>query len=186
VTSIHRWAALAFLLVVFGAGVGLGYLMFHVPPGPAETAAPEVRITDGSVLLERDPEAKPEVRKPAIMRGHEVVRTVEVKAKGHEAIKVADSPHGCPTYTCPPVRVRLDLLRGDHGYRVQASSDTEILDGVDIPVGHLGPAPYKWAAGYARIDGSDGVTVHRDIGRLRVGVGITTDGRKAAEVLWRF
>jgi hypothetical protein len=198
VTSIQRWAALAFLLAIFGAGVGVGYVVFAKPTKQAEeTPLPESRQDDGSLLLGRDKDAATTLPKPEIPKGHTRVRTSEVTVAG--GLPIPSDVHGqgtsgpqsepgvnCQTYTCPPVRVRLDLLRADDGtYRVQASSDTEILDGVDVPVSPLG-SPYKWAAGYSRINGEHGVAVHRDIGRVRIGVGVSESGSRVGEVLWRF
>mgnify|MGYP006172142819 CR=1 FL=1 len=81
------------------------------------------RQTDGSVIAERVPDAKPSPAPHQIPRGHVEVRRVEVEVQ-------PDRPD------CPVCRVDLSLVRDDEGgQRVIASSPTgSILRALDVPI----------------------------------------------------
>jgi hypothetical protein len=149
----------------FIAGLVVAAVIVAVwPRGKAtESYAPEVRRPDGSVVLERQPAAKPVVahRPPAGGKRERAVH-VDVKPAALE---------------CPLCSVDLTLIRmNDGGRRVLASSATgEIVTGVDIPLLSVDPAQ-NWAAGVSYGQGWGG-WVDRDIGRFRVGIEMNnTDG----------
>jgi len=163
-----------------------------------ETYLPQMNQDDGSVVLSREPDAKPTVREPVRPKGHKVVRTIEATVGGVEPVrKPATVSDGEPNteclsaqdFTCPPVTVRIDLLRAPDGtYRAQASTDKGlVLDGVDIPKeGAIVPKRLPWAIGYQRdLDGVQAVYLTRDIGRIEVGASITQDTAQG-RIGWRF
>jgi hypothetical protein len=178
---------LAILGFCFAAGIAAGYLLWgrqvvHVD----EPVAVEQHMDDGSVVLHREQGGKIVTPAPERPAGHKPVRTIEVEVMP-PPVEVA--PGECQrTVTCPPVTVRLDLLRAEDGtYRAQASShDGTILSGIDVP---LEPAlvviPRPWAAGMTYDGERGGAFLHRDIGRLRVG--FDSDGEtKRFAIGWRF
>lgn len=79
-TTEGKTAAIALAVgVVVGLGVGLvlGWRLYH-PKKILETPAPAVRQQDGSLVLERRPEAKPEP-KHQLPAGSKLVRQVSVE-----------------------------------------------------------------------------------------------------------
>ena len=121
-----------------------------------ETYAPEVRRSDGSVILERQPAAKPAVvhKLPAGGKRERVVH-VDIKPTAPD---------------CPLCSVDLTLFKlRDGSRRVVASSTTgEVVTGIDIPLMPSEP-DLKWAAGLSYGQGVGG-WLDRDIGRLRIGI----------------
>lgn len=140
------------------------------PPKP-ETYKPEVKQADGSVILEKKPDA---AAKPAqeIPKGARLVRkaTITMQAKLPAATvsgsmtvesvieQVKNAPKAVvalmerkeesaesmsATADCPPVTVDLSLVEmPDKSQRVVASSpDGQVLGGVDIPVQNAEPQP---------------------------------------------
>lgn len=175
------------LLFCGAAGVALGYLIWGREVAVVhEGVAHEQTMDDGSVVLHRDPAgdiATPAPERPA---GHTAVRTVEIEVLPPPV----EVPAGqCPrTVICPPVTVRLDLLRAADGtYRAQASSaDGTILSGIDVPLEPaLVPAVRPWAAGLTHDGDRAGAFVHRDIGRVRVGLDSDGDTTRAS-LGWRW
>ena len=190
-------------LGLFG-GIGAGWKLWSSKAPKAETAAPAVRQADGSLILERNPDA---TANPAqqIPHGATVERVVQVTvqprlpAYGEAPAPTGgtDQPEGGPPVQstgtgrasvgpcppCPPVRVDMSLIRlKDQTRRVIASSpDGDVVGGVDIPVESAAPARvFKWAAGgvYGASSGggrSVGAFLHRDVAFLRVGAEATRD-----------
>jgi len=82
---------------VFAGGLAAGYRLYH-SESVSEGYAPQVAQRDGSVVLTRDPEAKPDA--PAPKLPGKVERTVVVKVKPKLAKKpepVKPGPDGlCP------------------------------------------------------------------------------------------
>lgn len=150
------------------------------PEKVIETHKPEVRQTDGSVMLERDTDAKPEAPAPELPSKPK--RTVVVKVKPKPEPKPEPVKPGtdgfCPApRECHALTVRLDLVDKDKGQRVIASSpDGEIVGGIDIPSVPLEVhRKMPWAAGvtYASDRNGDNVIggfVDRDFGPFRLGV----------------
>lgn len=165
-------------------------------PKKPEVYAPQVQQTDGSVVLEKNPQpdAKPAAATP---KGSTLVRkaSITVQAKVPTAtisgtfntesiVQQAKMAIGDKqpaeqlmelAAECPPVTVDLSLVEmPDKSQRVVASSpDGNILGGVDIPVRDAKPQPEPklWAAGAILnpFRQTVGVAVERDIGFLRVG-----------------
>lgn len=144
-----------------------------------ETRAPETRQRDGSVVLERRPDAtaKPAHQLPKGAKLERVGRvTVQPARTGKDSLPVAaDDP-------CPPVSVDWSLVREpDGGRRFLASSpDGTVLGGLDVPVesAALPPETKRWAAGVSWAPASEtaGVWVERDVPlfsrALRIGVDV--------------
>lgn len=125
-----------------------------------ETAAPEQRQADGSLVLERKPDAHAKPRQK-IPRKAIVERVAQVTVQP-AAIAEAGKP-------CPPVSVDLSLIR-EHGgmRRVLASSpDGQVIGGLDVPVETAAPPaePSRWAAGlsWSPTDQTAGVWIERDV-----------------------
>lgn len=153
-----------------------------------ETLAYEAVLDDGSRILHRDPQAKPDSPAPERPAGHTPVRVVEVEVLP-PPVEITCSDGKVVEKACPPVTVRLDLLRAPDGtLRAQASSPGgEVLGGLDVPLEPaLVPVQRRWAVGYERdLDGNQGVFLERDLGRLRVGGSVVGDA-VSARVGWRF
>jgi hypothetical protein len=173
-------------LAAFAAGLLLALAIWALWPAPApivETAAPEVRQDDGSVILERQPTTPDATPAQAVPKGAKVERVVQVKVQPHrpaplpagDGLKPAGPLIDIPP--CPPVTVDMTLLREPDGSRrvVASSPDGRIVGGVDIPVETPPPpAARRWAAGLSLdpIHQTPGVWLERDLMRLRVGVEI--------------
>jgi len=151
------------VLAIAGAiGGGVTWYFTHQKP-VVETAAPEVRQADGSVQLQRAPDAN---AKPAqiIPKGAKIIRIAQVTVQGADA-----------SLKLPPVTVDMTLVRLlDRSQRVVASSpDGQIVGGVDIPVETAAPEDTKkWAAGlsYDVLHQTPGVWIERDVWRARLGI----------------
>lgn len=161
----YRWLAwLALVISVLIAAAALGWWLGQPEP-VVETAAPEQRQADGSVVIERrlDANAKP---KQQIPKGAKVERvgsvTVQPAARtGKDSLQVAEP--------CQPVTVDWSLVREEDGGRrfLASSPDGTIVGGVDIPVDTAAPAPApkRWAAGLSWSPSSQtpGVWIERDV-----------------------
>jgi hypothetical protein len=178
-------AWIAGVVLVFTSGLGLGWKLWGTKPTKVETYAPPVVQQDGSVVLERKPQAD---AKPAqqIPKGGKVERVVQVVVQPTQQVPSLP-PSGVPSVPsasgasleparppCPPVRVDLTLVRmPDDSRRVVASSpDGKVVGGVDIPVTpSVPPRPLLWAAGglYSVKDRGVGVWLDRDLAFARVG-----------------
>jgi hypothetical protein len=185
------------LLVV--AGLVAGYYLYSPLPPVQQTYAPAQQQIDGSVMLEKKPDAaaKPAMVIPPGAKVERVVKfTVQAKtpintisgtAEVKETITYAPAPavkmaavdwmmEPPKTDECPPVNLEMALIRDEDGQqRVIAKAENgEILSAVDIPVENVAPAaePPKWAAGmnFEPFNQTAGVWVDRDLGPLRVGV----------------
>ena len=175
--SDARKMVIAFTLYsafVFAGGLAAGYRLYH-SESISEGYAPPVVQKDGSVVLTRDPEAKPDA--PAPKLPGKVDRTVVVKVKPKPSKKpepVKPDANGlCPVLECPALTVRLDLIQQEEGRRVVASSpDGDIVGGIDIPVEKwIKRNENVWAIGATYDSGKRiGGFIDRDLGPLRVGV----------------
>lgn len=156
---IPRWAPVAAICLAIFAAAAFGWWLGQPKP-VQETAAPEVRQPDGSVILERrpDPEAKP---KQQIPRKAKVERVAQVTVQP-DAIAEAGKP-------CPPVTVDMTLIREPDGMRrvLASSPDGQVVGGIDVPVETAAPPaePKRWAAGLSWSPGSStaGVWIERDV-----------------------
>jgi hypothetical protein len=146
------------------AGAVVGWVIcadWYAPEQVTETAAVEQRQADGSLALERKPDAN---AKPAhaIPKGGKAERVVSVNVQPERA-------------DCPVCTVDLTLVRmPDDTRRVVASSPTgTVLGGLDVPIVPLDVGrDYLWAAGISRGIGGEawGGWVDRDFGLLRTGI----------------
>lgn len=157
---IKRNLIIAAIVAAAAAALFVGWKLWHKEP-VMETWSAEQRQADGSVMLERKPDAK---AKPA----HEVPKDSKVERVVKLEVKSKEKPD------CPSIDVDLSLVRlPDETRRVIASSSNgEILAGVDIPVESARPVSEpKWAAGLTMspITRGYGVFVDRDLGPFRVG-----------------
>lgn len=138
------------------------------------SAAPQVTQSDGSIIVERKPEAKPAKAPHKIPKRSTEERRVNLKLKP-DAFVTAD---GCQCDPAP-VSVNLSLVRDDQGRRVVASSrGGQILSALDIPIepALMPPEPHPWSAGLSYgHDKSPGIWVERDLGRIRVGAEVIRD-----------
>lgn len=193
--GLIAWAVI--LAAGIAAGLGIGWKLWSPKAPVVETYAPAVKQPDGSVMLERKPQAD---AKPAqqIPKGAKVERVVQVtvqpnpgpgplRPSASDASGTVSNRETAPPLIsvtggnenkppCLPVRVDLSLIRlQDQSRRVIASSpDGLVVGGVDIPVEAAAPprAPLKWAAGgsYNPADRTFGAWAERDAGPLRLGV----------------
>lgn len=177
--NVKLTAWLVGVALVFLAGLGTGWELWKPKTKTPETYAPPVVQKDGSVVLERKPQAdaKPSQQIP---KGGKVERVIQVVVepttpepppRTDSGSVVSVEPARPP---CPPVRVDLTLVRmPDDSRRVIASSpDGRVVGGVDIPVAPVvTPRALAWAAGglYGPSDKSAGVWIDRDLGFVRVG-----------------
>ena len=174
------WIVAAVLVLAFGLGFGTAWELYKPRAPKAETAAPAQRQADGSLVLERKPDAK---ARPAqeLPKGAKVERIVQVtvQPKALPALPGIPTPGSGPAAApaptpCAPVRVDLTLVRmPDQTRRVIASSpDGTVVGGVDIPEApQPQPRVLKWAAGgsWNPADHTYGAWLDRDAGPLRLG-----------------
>lgn len=127
---------------------------------PSEPPAAAVRQGDGSLVLERKPDAK---AKPAAQ--------LPARAKLERQIQVVVQPERAD---CPVCTVDLSLVRlPDDTRRVVASSPTgQIIGGLDVPVIPSTGTERRWLAG-ALYNGRWGGLVAREVGPFVVGGAIT-------------
>jgi hypothetical protein len=147
------------------------------PPAPIPeviTAAPQVTQQDGSLVVQRAPDAHPKPPPHVLPKGAVEERRGQFVA--------------APAAGASSVEIDLSLVRmPDNGRRVVASSpDGTIVSALDIPIeaGLVPAAPKKWAAGVAYTsDREIGLWVERDLGRLRLGAEVSKGaGRPRAEI----
>ena len=173
------------------AGLLGGWCLWSSVPETVEPPAPSVRQVDGSLVLERKPDATPPKAPHALPKGAKEERRISVvvkppkgttpsKSGGSLGNQVASSevpgappPEPCD---CPPVQVDLSLVRmPDKTRRVVASSPTgQILSGIDVPIESakiLRVLPWAIGCTYS-YDGAHrfGGFVDRDLGPFRLGV----------------
>lgn len=137
----------------------MGYWLGQPKP-VQETAAPEQRQADGSLVLERRPDAdaKP---KQQIPRKAKVERIAQIVVQPDA---IAD-----PGQPCPPVTVDMTLIRSPDGMRrvLASSPDGEVVGGIDIPVESAAPPaePKRWALGvsWEPRNRTAGVWIDRDV-----------------------
>jgi hypothetical protein len=173
-------------VLIFGAGLGTGWMLWRPKTPKPEIYAQPMRQQDGSLVLERKPDAhaKPPHQIPHGAMVEDVVHVVvqphaspvlsppSASGASGEEQKAPDSTPARPP--CPPVHVDLTLVRmPDQSRRVVASSpDGVVIGGVDIPVETAVPQRVmKWAVGpsWNPADRTFGAWIERDAGFLRIG-----------------
>lgn len=156
---IPRWIPPAAIAAAILIAAAVGYWLGQPKP-VKETAAPAVHQVDGSVVLERKPDAaaKP---KQKIPRKARVERVAQVTVQP-DAIAAPGEP-------CPPVTVDMTLVREPDGMRrvLASSPDGVVVGGLDVPVDTAAQpaAPKRWAAGlsWSPADRTAGVWIERDV-----------------------
>ena len=154
-TKIVAWLVAAGL--IFAVGMGVGWKLFRPKPvATVEVAMPAARQADGSLILERAPDAKA-VPAQQIPKGAKVERIERIQVRASSAPAAATAPtngSGQPVAALTPAlpsttTVDLTLLRmPDDTQRVVASSpDGTIVGGVDIPVSSAPREPKSTAIG---------------------------------------
>lgn len=201
---IPRWliitiAAILALIVAAALGWWLGQ-----PDPVVETPAAEQRQTDGSLVLERRPDAdaKPAHLVPAGAKVERVGRVTVQPAARHRNSDVAhggmasvDGPGSTTNYSkfysgdpCPPVTVDWSLVREPDGARrfLASSPDGTIIGGIDTPVESAAPPqrPLRWAAGlsWSPTTETPGAWIERDVPLFSVAarVGLDLNQERAA------
>jgi hypothetical protein len=164
---IYLLLALAALISAAGLGWWLGQ-----PDPVVEKPAAEQRQADGSVVLERRPDA---AAKPAqlVPQGAKVERvgrvTVQPPRIGDDLPANGRGFLGSSSDPCQPVTVDWSLVREpDGGRRMLASSpDGTIIGGVDVPIETAAPPPkpLRWAAGisWSPANETAGLWIERDV-----------------------
>lgn len=159
------WLYLVAAVLLVCAGMYASWALYGPKPAPPETYAASAVQSDGSVVLERKPNAVASAPM-AIPKGAKVERVVQVKAK--------PKPLASAMAWDTPVTIDLALVRQqDNTRRVIASSpDGEILGGVDIPIdARLISEQPQWAAGLSYdTNRKAGIWLDRDIGPFRAGI----------------
>lgn len=162
------------LIIQIAIGVALLFAAYLIgvkttePEPEVIAAAPQVTQSDGSIVIERKPEAAPSKAPHKIPKGGTEERRVNLKLKPDAFV----SDEGCKCDPAP-VSVNLSLVRDDQGRRVVASSTGgQIVGALDVPIepALMPPDPHPWAAGLSYgHDKSAGAWIERDLGRIRVG-----------------
>ena len=170
--------------------VGVGYRLGRPTPGKPESAAPEVKQIDDSVVAQRaatSPTARPKQVLPPGAKAERIVQVV-VRPRTAATSGAAQPGKDCPASASGQMTIDLTLARmPDKSRRVIASSpDGEILNALDIPVEEPAQVEVpKWEvqalAGYdlARKRPVYGASVSRRLGpfTLRAGfIGSTVFG----------
>lgn len=157
-------------IAIFVSGVYAGWRLYGLETVKSETYAASERQQDGSLVLERKPDAKAR-SKQAVPKGGTVERVMEVEVQGKPSVSTKSGDASVP---CPPVKIDMTLVKmPDESRRVVASSPNgEIVGGVDIPVESARIVPsLKWAAGLSvnPLNRTPGIFIDRDFGPFRVG-----------------
>ncbi|MDT3708184.1 MAG: hypothetical protein ROZ09_15285 [Thiobacillus sp.] len=155
---IPRWVPLAAIVLAIFAAAAVGWWLGQPKP-VQETAAPEQRQADGSVVLERRPDAQAKPKQ-------KIPRKAKLERVAQVTVQPSATGGGEP---CPPVSVDMSLVREPDGSRrlLASSPDGTIVGGIDVPVeSAASPAePKRWAAGlsWSHGDQTAGVWIERDV-----------------------
>lgn len=170
----------------FVAGLFFGLCFRAEPVHVIEASAPAVRQSDGSLILERKPDASA-VAPMQIPAAAKVERLAKVTVKPRPVASAASA------VDCAPVSLDLALVKmPDDSRRMIANSpDGEVVAGFDLPVlPTILANPPKWSAGLSYSDQRKvGAWLDRDIGRAVVGVAVRQSDRglrAEARLGWRF
>lgn len=151
-------------------GIFIGYKL-NAPVAMPETKAPEIRLSDTTTVLERDPggEVLEDIQIAAKKIGGRVTRTTQVKLKPKP---IKNAPEGCE---CEEIELNVGTVDTGKGTRtVVTTDDAGIVGGVDNPIDpYIYRKDPKWQVGViVPIDNPSGVgpTVARKVGPFHVGV----------------
>ena len=177
---IPRWlVSMLFAIAALLAAAALGWWLGQ-PERVVETPVPEQRQADGSLVLERRPDAK---AKPAhqVPAGAKVDRVGQMTVKPKSGTRAPNQGNSAAADPCPPVTVDWSLVREpDGGRRMLASSpDGTIIGGVDVPIETAAPPPKprRWAAGLSWSPTSEtgGMWLERDVPLFSVAARVGLD-----------
>lgn len=171
-------------LLAVALGILIGHHLYSADVVP-ETYKPQTTQADGSVILERNPDATATAPAPQLPGKPE--RTVQVTVKPKPQPKPEPTKPGTDGYCpapkeCPALTVRLDLVKQADGRRVVASSpDGDIVGGIDVPLEPMvTPRSTPWAAGLTYdTDQRVGAFLDRDLGPFRLGIEADQDTIRA-------
>lgn len=177
----YKWAAIGIVLILLLVAAYLFGAHTSAPAPENTSPAAAQSQADGSVVLERTPDASAPAAaakpKADIPKGATLERQVSVTVKPRASIKIpATATTPATTAECPPVTVDMSLIRQGDGRRVVASSpDGTVIGGLDVPIeAGVIPVSRPWAAGLSCEASRDcgktlGVWVDRDLARIRFG-----------------
>lgn len=160
------------LVLGLAIGLGAGWKLYRPKPAPVETAAPAVRQADKSLVLQRQPEAKPQP-KHELPKGAKLERQIQVTVLPSIPTSEAGTlGSGVPSPSnsvqsasnsvqsasnsgqSRAITVDLSLVRLQDGtQRVIASSDQgTVIGGIDVPVQGPMPTakPLRWSGSVLR------------------------------------
>lgn len=163
------------LVLGLALGLGLGWKLYRPKPAPIETAAPAIRQPDKSLVLQRQPEAKPQP-KHELPKGAKLERQIQVTVlpsipMGGRKIPGSGNLPGIPDSSTAvnngqsvgntdnsgqsrAITVDLSLVKmPDRTQRVIASSDQgTVIGGLDVPVQGPMPTakPLRWSGSVLR------------------------------------
>lgn len=168
------------------AGLMLGWKLYRPKPAPKEVAAPVIHQADGSTVLERKPEAKPEPRHE-LPQGSKLERqvslevlpstpTVDRAIPTSGSLKPVETDHFVQSgKMVTPIHIDLSLVKMQDGTQrvVASSTNGTIVGGLDIPVepSKPEPKPLKWTAGalWNPSESTYGAFITRGVGPFVVG-----------------
>lgn len=174
-------------VLVLVLAMSVSWYVWSPKPAPPEIYAPEIKQSDGSIIMEKTPNAsvKPTFKVP---KGATVERVIKFAVQAKTPVSNTDGQSGTTekvtlsdstkkaAVVCPPVNVELALVRNsDETKSVIARADNgEIIGAVDIPVEAAKPIvkPKLWAIGAVANPAKEtyGAFVDRDFGWLRTGL----------------
>lgn len=175
------------------AGLTLGWKLYRPKPSPKQTAAPAIQQADGSTVLERKPDAKPEPHHE-LPKGSKLERQVSLEVlpftptggpeiPGSGSLKPSNPGQSASnpgliavnSVNPRPIHIDLSLVKMQDGTQrvVASSTNGTIVGGMDIPVEPVKPEPkpLKWAAGvlWNPSESTYGAFITRGVGPFVVG-----------------
>lgn len=172
--------------LILGLVLGVaGTMHFYKPVMTTEAAAPAAVQSDGSLIVQRAPDAlKPKQIVPA---GSKAVRVERVVIQAKPIVK--DGRCGCD-----PATLDLTLVKQHDGTQraIVSSDDGKITSALDSPLApDLVQQSHPWAVGATYgTGGRAGAFVDRDVGPLRVGLeadqAYGADWQARVRAGWRF
>lgn len=183
--TVLRKAAIAAGILLAGVLIGMGIEWKLMKPKPVVLKAqPEIRQTDGSLVLKVDPVVKPVV-KHELPKGAVVTGTAEVSLSPGASSEANTGTHGSSLtgVSLSPMNLDMTFFRLNDTERVSVSTpDGQVISGVYHPVAQpeTKKAP-QWGLGVSRsVDwvtgrGVWGGVVTRNLGPFQVGLNVNRD-----------